>query len=151
MSLINQESRRPIILIYLGYMSIIDPTTKQLMPECYGSELAAINLANKLSDRYQVYFVTKNLQKHRIELNGIVHTTTSYLEEMPEFWIVDILIISRYINYFIECHYQYRQLYLWISDVQLQNAFDGIKLTNKGSHLLHNNLDQINQIVVLSA
>lgn len=141
---------KPILLIYLGYMSLINPETKQILPGCYGSELAALNLTHYLSNNYQIYIVSKELQKYRVNLNGIIHTTTAYLEEMPEFWIVDILIISRYINYFIECHYQYRQLYLWIHDVCLQASYNGNLLTNTGQHLLHNNLDKINQIVVLS-
>lgn len=125
------------LCIFIGYASFLT--------HHYGSEIAIVNLASHLSKIYNVYIVTLCDDETMSTSN---YTYTNYQNLKVN---VDILIISRYINYFIYCFYQpCTKIYLWVHDIHLLDYFKSLSFEEKGKALLYNVLHRIDKIIVLS-
>ena len=69
----------------------------------YCSEVSVIKLAETLSDIYNVYIFILNLS----EEDEIIYNNVSYvnMNKLYDFRNIDIMIVVRYINYFIYIKY----------------------------------------------
>ena len=63
---------------------------------------------------------------------------------------IDIMIIVRYINYFIYFKKIARKTFIWLHDVTVQPAYDGKLLHSNGDNFLYNLQDSYNKLIVLS-
>jgi glycosyltransferase involved in cell wall biosynthesis len=125
------------ICIFIGYTSF--------KSHHYGTELAITNLASTLSKFYNVYIVTLAYDE------TFATSTYTYIYYRNLTVKVDILIISRYINYFTYCFYQpCTKIYLWVHDTHLLDYFRALSFEENGKALLHNVLHKIDKIIVLS-
>ena len=65
----------------------------------FGSEITSIKLAESLSDIYEVYMFINGLsEEEEIKYKGVNYLHTHKLHNMKN---IDIMIVVRYINYFI--------------------------------------------------
>ena len=62
---------------------------------------------------------------------------------------IDILIISRYVHYFLEYECTAKQVYIWVHDVVLQSYWQYKILTDASKHLMRNMLPKIDGFVTL--
>jgi glycosyltransferase involved in cell wall biosynthesis len=126
------------LCIFIGYTSL-------LKENCYGTEISILKLAYQLSKVYNIYIVTLSIDETVITDNFI------YINYKNLFIKVDILIISRYINYFLYCFFQpCTKIYLWVHDVTVLSYYKNFTMDNNGKELLHNFLDKIDKIILLS-
>jgi glycosyltransferase involved in cell wall biosynthesis len=126
------------LCIFIGYTSLI-------REESYGTEISILKLANQLSKNYKIYIVTLSDDETIITDNFI------YINYKNLHINVDILIISRYINYFMYCFFQpCTKIYLWVHDITILAYYQNFVLENNGKAFLHNFLDRIDKIIVLS-
>ena len=126
------------LCIFIGYTSLIKE-------ESYGTEISIIKLASYLSKIYNIFIVTLSQDETVITDNFI------YLNYRNLCINIDILIISRYINYFLYCSFKpCKKIYLWIHDITVLSYYEGFSLENNGNAFLHNCLDKIDKIIVLS-
>lgn len=125
------------LCIFIGYTSFTSHK--------YGTEIAIINLSKHLSRKYNVFIVTL--------ANDDVIFTHDYIylnyKEINN-TTFDVLIISRYINYFTYCFFKCSKTYLWIHDVHTLAYFKSMSFEDNGKALLHHVLSRIDKIILLS-
>jgi len=138
---IKEYKEKSVLVFYIGY-------TKLNQNSLYGSELALINLAQRFQKYYDVYIFGKTLSD---KTENEIHFRNSLnLSNFVENNQIDILIISRYIYYFIEYPIKANKIYLWLHDRVYHWAWNSKILPNGGKYLVYNVLDKINSIVALS-
>ncbi len=138
---------KPILCFYMGYTPSFNGAnygTKKI----YGSEITSIKLAEALADVYSVYMFVNGLDSgEEILYKGVQYLHTHKLYNMKK---IDIMIVVRYINYFIYFKKIARKTFIWLHDVTVQPAYDGKILHSNGDHLLYNLQESYNRLVVLS-
>ena len=114
----------------------------------YGSEISTIKLAESLTDVYDIYIFIFNLSKE----DEIIYNKVNYLnmDKLYNFTNIDIMIIVRYINYFIYFKNIAKKTFIWLQDVIPHPAYKGITLESNGDNLLYNLNKSFNKIIVLS-
>ena len=114
----------------------------------YGSEISAIKLGETLSDIYNVYIFIFNLS----EEDEIIYNNVSYLNmnKLYNFTNIDIMIVVRYINYFIYFKNIAKKTFIWLHDVIPHPTYKGITLSSNGDNLLYNLNKSYDKIIVLS-
>lgn len=110
----------------------------------YGSELALMNVAHYLQKYYNVSVFGQNLTNTQIRGINFYHSSL-----LHSFNKIDVLIISRYINYFLEFPIKSKKVYLWLHDPCYHAAYQGENLPHMGKYVVENVLDKIDNIVVL--
>ena len=114
----------------------------------FGSEITSIKLAESLTDIYDVYMFYNGLDENEeIKYKGVQYLHTHKLHNMKK---IDIMIIVRYINYFIYFKNIARKTFIWLHDVTVQPAYDGKLLHSNGDNFLYNLKDSYNKLIVLS-
>ena len=111
----------------------------------YGSELAATKLAEQLSNTYEVFMISND--KINKNINNVNYWNYGVFEKYYEEHniVVEILILSRYLNYFVEYSFKPHKIYLWLHDTYIATNYRKF-----GLHALSNNLHSIDKIIVLS-
>lgn len=135
---------KPILCFYIGYTP--DYTTAQV--GIYGSELATQKLSELFVTKYEVFIFGFSFPDKQV--NGVNFRNARELNQFGKENPIDIMIISRYLNYFLEFNVKPRKTYLWLHDVLLHPYWNSMPLPNNGKHLLHNVLHHIDGIVCLS-
>ena len=126
------------LCIFIGYTSLIKEN-------CYGTEISILKLTQQLSKIYNIYIVTLSEDETVITDNFI------YINYKNLHINVDILIISRYINYFIYCFFQpCTKIYLWVHDITVLAYYQNFVLENNGKEFCKNSLTKIDKIILLS-
>jgi glycosyltransferase involved in cell wall biosynthesis len=140
-------NKKPILCYFLGY------THNYLDSDygCYGSELATIKLSEKFTKDYDVYVFGTSF--NHIVKNGVTYKHSDDLQEFSKNNQIDVLIVSRYIYYFLEFsvdEINARKTYLWLHDVSVQPYWNGNALPHDGKPLLNNISSKIDGVIVLS-
>jgi glycosyltransferase involved in cell wall biosynthesis len=125
------------LCIYIGYTSFLT--------DFYGTEISIVKLSTELCKQYKIYIVTLRDDPTTL-YNEFTYINYTNLVDVK----IDILIISRYINYFTYCHLNPKKTYLWIHDVNILGYFQNYSFDNNGRELLYNVLDKIDKIILLS-
>tara|TARA_B100000401_G_scaffold115794_1_gene75611 strand:+ start:1852 stop:2877 length:1026 start_codon:yes stop_codon:yes gene_type:complete len=113
----------------------------------YGSEITTIKLAESLVDLYDVYIFVNMELEDEIIYNGVHYLNKEKINNFKE---IDIMIIVRYINYFIYFKNIAKKTFIWLHDVTVQPSYDGKILTSNGDHILYNLKDCYDKLIVLS-
>jgi len=139
------------LCLYTGYAMIYDQNTNTL-GTCYGSELAAIKLLTHLIPHYNVYVIQNNSYTlYNRTIDHITYISKDAFDLLYRYGMtIDLMICSRYINYFIYCNYSPKQTYLWLHDTALQSSYKFKQLPNSGKDLLIKHIHQIDSIVCVS-
>jgi glycosyltransferase involved in cell wall biosynthesis len=143
-----EDDSRTTVCFYTGYSDIKYNGSNYNEMKVRGSEIAAVNLATCLAKQYRVFFCGYNIKSGYHE--GVKYSTPEYLRQLLDNFEVDILIISKYVNYFTEFRNTAKQVYLWLHDVDPLPWLTGSKFHNWGYSLIYNQRDQINKVVCLS-
>ena len=114
----------------------------------YGSEITTINLAESLVDLYNVIiFVSSLTIEEEIKHNSVQYLNRNRVSEFNE---IDIMIVVRYINYFIYNKSIAKKTFIWLHDVTAQPSYKGQILHNNADQLLFNLKHCYDKIIVLS-
>lgn len=116
------------IVFYLGYAN--------LSKQGYGSEGALIYLSNYLKQWFKIYILSfYDIENHVLDsMKGI-----TFLK--PQEYInntYDILIIYRYINYYLYFPVLAPIVYVWLQDVSLHSCGNGDLFNENGRYLMEN-------------
>lgn len=123
------------IAFHMGYAS--------LGSNNYGSEIALLNLAKQFQKYFHVTIYSTNCVEDAI-IEGLVY-------KRPDAIIKDdILIISRYLNVFIDHTILARKTYIWVHDITFQPYYNGQQMRDNGAHLFRNIEHKIDGIIVLT-
>lgn len=137
------------IFIFAGYApSAYNGSNYQTAEGCRGSEIALVNLAECLAERH-------NITVGYAPIIEGVHNNVTYIgwDKIQSHLLttnIDVLIVSRYLNFFVEFVNTAKKTYLWFHDYYGLPWLNGAALPANGVPLLRNQLNSINGIVTLS-
>lgn len=140
------NDKKPILCFYLGYTS--DYTVPNL--SVYGSELAALKLSEYLTDYYDVYVFSKYFNMEQKTINKVTYMNSNSLYKFMESMTIDVMIISRYVHYFIEYPIKAKQIYLWMHDVLAHPVWNNQQLTANAKFIMDSMIDKIDGVVTLT-
>lgn len=138
---------RKLLCFYMGYSPSFNGENYGSR-NVFGSEITTIKLAESLAHIYNVVIFVNNLMMEE----EIRHNNVQYLNKnrLRQFEKIHIMIVVRYINYFVYFKNIAEKTFIWLHDVTVQPAFDGIIFHNNGDQLLYNLQHCYNKLVVLS-
>lgn len=136
--------RKQTICFFVGYTADFNVSTSGV----YGSELALKSLAEFFSKTHNVYVFGAILKDSII--NNVQYFNSNKLNQFMNDNIVDVMIISRYIYYFLEFNNKALKTYIWFHDVLANAPWDFKPLPDAGKYLLQNLMDKIDGIIVLT-
>ena len=122
----NQKKTKPILAFYMGYSESFNGKNYN-SKNVFGSEINTIKLAESLTHLYNIIIFVNIL-----ESDEIIHNNISYLQlnKLNIIKHIDILVIVRYINFFIYYKNQAKKLFIWICDSIINPYYNGIRLQN---------------------
>ena len=130
--------KRPIVCFYTGYaMDFNLDNYQDPKMGCYGSEIALMELCKCLRERYSVFVFGPNVQNENI-IGNIWHFNSCRWEEFSRTHSVDVLVISRYMNFYLEHEARAKQTYIWLHDLIPAPHWRGQELPDAGAGLLKN-------------
>ena len=114
----------------------------------YGAEFALKNLAEEFSNTHKVCIFGCMLNETCV--NNVFYYNSNSLNNFMSENTVDIMIISRYINHFLEFDNKAKKTYIWLHDTVAHSAWNGMFMPQEGKFLLKNIIHKIDGIVVLT-
>jgi len=137
---------KPLIAFYMGYSEGFNGQNYNLK-NVFGSEISALKLAESLTDIYDVYIFVNINEEDEIKYNGVSYLNLFKINTFPKF---DIMIIVRYINYFIYFKNNAHKTFIWIHDTIINPAYNGLLIEKTASSLIYNLQAHINGLICLS-
>lgn len=125
------EKTKPLLCFYTGYSTVYSKK------EVYGSELALQSIVSYLKEDYRIIVFSENCEVQGY-INGIMSFPAKLFELFQKSNEIDILVISRYICFFIEHEIKAKKTYIWVHDTVLQPYWSGLRLTKEAKYLLKN-------------
>ena len=144
-----EQSLKPKLCIYAGYSAEkFNGSNYSGKKGVRGSEIALIKLAEQLVGKYDVYISGPAIE------DG-VHNNVNYFDSNRlQFFLnstdVEILIINRYIHFFLDFTNTARKTYLWLHDMCYQNWWQSNEIPSAGKHLIDNVSHGINGFICLT-
>jgi len=138
---------KSILAFYMGYSESFNGYNYK-NKNVFGSEINTIKLAESLVDLYDIYIFVHNLNVNE----EIIYNNVNYLnnDKIKNFKNIDILVIVRYINFFIYNKIKANKIFIWVCDTIINPYYQGLILHNNGNNLLYNLKDKITGIICLS-
>jgi glycosyltransferase involved in cell wall biosynthesis len=138
---------KPILCYYAGYS---DPFNGKNYQErnVYGSEISAIKLCEQFTKYYTVFIFC--VCKEEIIHNGVRYQHISKYTQFQNLYPIDILIVSRFIHFFLEFRCLAKKVYYLLHDARVHNYWKDKSLIDCGSPMFHNLISNFNKIVCVS-
>lgn len=136
---------KKILCFYIGY---IDDFNNESVKNVYLSEIAVIELAEQFAKEYRVLVFGTSLN-NRVK-NGVEYVNASYLNDFQKTNKIEIMIIYKYLHYFIEFETNAEKIFLWTQESFLSPYYQGVAFPYEGREFLKNYIHKIDGIVTLS-
>jgi hypothetical protein len=140
------------VVFYTGYSPSF---SGEQGSKCYGSELCCKNIAERLAVNYEVHVFSDgnifSITNNNVNYHNFGHYDTfqkKYIQNRGK--IIDVLVISRYINFFIYNVPKAKKIIFWSHDTTVQPYYDGAKLHDEGGPFTLNLLDKIDFYITLT-
>jgi hypothetical protein len=138
--------QKPLLAFYMGYSEGFNGQNYN-SKKIYGSEISALKLAESLTDIYEVYIFVNINEEDELKYNDVSYLNLFKINTFPKF---DIMIIVRYINYFIYFKNNAHKTFIWIHDTIINPAYSGLLIEQTASSLIYNLQSHINGLICLS-
>ncbi|HMH51151.1 MAG TPA: glycosyltransferase, partial [Candidatus Acidoferrum sp.] len=136
---------RKTVVFYVGYARLFDG--ESIAEDAYGSELALLALVAQLAPAYDV-FVFGSTLTDRVGRDGVRYGSSAALRAFDR--PIDVLIICRYLHYFLEFEHRAAKTFIWCHDTCLHPSWEGRQLPADGKHLFRSVQHLVDGVVVLS-
>lgn len=137
---------KPILAFYMGYSDNFNGQNYN-SKNVYGSEINTIKLAEALVDIYDIYIFVNISEEDEIVYNNVTYLNFYKLNDFKK---IDIMVVVRYINYFIYFRNIANKVYIWICDMIINPAYKGLLIETTASNLINNLKSNINGLICLS-
>lgn len=141
------NTARGVLCFYVGYTPDLAPSDR-VGQQFYGAELATVRLAEQLTRFYDVYVFGALCSD--ADRNGVHYRNSDGLNDFQRDHVVDVMIISRYVHYFLEFTNRAAKTFLWFHDVLAQPYWQFHELPAGATHLVENMMPGIDGLIVLS-
>jgi glycosyltransferase involved in cell wall biosynthesis/GR25 family glycosyltransferase involved in LPS biosynthesis len=143
------KSKKPILCFYIGYTADLNGENFRTKSNVYGSELALIRLAERLANFYDVYIYGACIREE-LEFAGVKYFNSGSLNDFQKKNTIEIMIISRYVHYFIEFTNRAKKTYVWMHDMSCQPYWNGIEIPKSAKYLMENVMPGIDGLIALT-
>lgn len=127
-----ENKNKPMLCFYVGPSPMLRKAHK------YGSELAVEYLAAELRANYNVFIASDDCDEDKVSdrCSGVFHIHSQSVAA----WRFDVMIVSRYINYFVEFDVAAisQKTYVWLHDTDFHTYWNQTQLPKKGVSLVRN-------------
>jgi glycosyltransferase involved in cell wall biosynthesis len=147
-------THKKCVVFWTGYSPCFSPGENDT-GACFGAELCTRNVAERLAEFYDVHIFSlgneisnehKSVKYHNSLYYNTFQTKYTNITKRP----IDVLIVSRYINFFAYCTANAKKIIFWSHDTTVQPFFDGRSFPSDGAYLTLNLLHNIHTYVTLS-
>ena len=149
MQYVLKQSGKQIICFYTGYAEDMNGKSYKKKEKLYGSEIALVNLAEQFAKTNIVCVFGATCQKDTY-YNGVFYKNSRDLINYQKENTIDVMIISRYIHYFIDFPITARKTFVWLHDIHPLSFWNFNNIPQQGKLLLKNMIKQFDGIVCLS-
>ena len=146
---VNIKNNKPILCYYVGYSDAFNGKNYQDR-NVWGSEIAAVRLCEELTKWYKCYIFCVCKQEEQIEYNGVQYYHLSGYETFQMNNEVDILLVSRYVHFFLGFTILSKKTYFLLHDARIHNLWLSEQLPDNGNAFFSNILHNIEKIVCVS-
>jgi len=144
----SEQEKKHVIFItsYLGRFNGKDYKERGGI---YGSELACISVAMRLTKWYKVtIFVTDDVD---LVEDDVRYVRWGHYEKVCNECKPDICVVSRFINFFVYNTNYAKQTYIWSHDTFLHPLYQQTSFPAQGAHLLRNLLPVIDKVICVGS
>ena len=133
-----------IICFYIGYTHDFNGNNV-----LYGSELALHKLAEQFVKHGNSVHVFGPCLHKEVDINGVSYRNSNKLESFGKENSIDVMILSRYMVYFLDFKIRSKKTYIWLHDAYIMPWWNGNVLPQWGKYLIENLMPSINGLIVL--
>jgi len=148
--LFKKMDSKPILAIYTGYTYSFNPNDIHYdESKCSECEHITRCLAEHFINLFDVHIWSAGNFKQSVYNKITYHNNETYMEFQNKNTI-EILIISRYINFFLSNFPIAKKIYFWLHEWTVQPYYNGILLPENGAYLFKNLSNNFNKIIISS-
>lgn len=141
--------QKPILVFHTGFHSgSFNGKNYQEREAVYGSEIAVIQVAELLANDYNVFVFCQCNEE--ITHNGVHYQSLRRYEDFQSKIQIDILVVSRFINFFLHFTNSAKRTFFWLHDRRAHEMVNNLRLTNIGRNMLTSIYPMIDKFIALT-
>jgi glycosyltransferase involved in cell wall biosynthesis len=139
---------KKLICFYIGYTPDLHSPD---VTNTYGAEITTVRLAEEFAknkkNRVLIFGATLEIELIK---NGVEYYNSERLDSFQESNQIDIMIISRYVNYFLDFESNAKKTFLWVHDLDPLPFYKGKTFAYNGKPFLKNIIHKLDGIIALT-
>lgn len=145
----KKTGNKPILAFHTGFHSgEFNGKNYQDREAVYGSEIAVIRVAELLAEDYNVFVFCQCDEE--ILHNGVYYQSIKRFEDFQDKIQIDILVVSRFINFFLHFTNSAKRTFFWLHDRRAHEMVSRLRLTNIGKNMLTSIYPMIEKFITLT-
>lgn len=145
----KQIGQKPILAFHTGFHSgMFNGKNYQNREAVYGSEIAVIRVAELLTEEYTVFVFCQCDEE--LTHNGVHYQSLRRFEDFQSKIQIDILVVSRFINFFLHFTNSAKKTFFWLHDRRAHEMVQRLRLTNIGRNMLTSIYPMIDKFIALT-
>ena len=138
----NELLQRKKLIFYVGYADFNKTHVTR-------SKIALVNLCKSLTPRYEIYIFGQSCEVN--VRDDVLYLDCSSLNTLMNNTNIDVLVVVRYVHYFIEYPVNAKKVYIWADDETFDPGWrNNLSFPQTGRNLVVNMIHKIDQIVTVS-
>ena len=143
--------QKPILVFHTGFHSgVFNGKNYQEREAVYGSEIAVIRIAELLAStgEYNVFVFCQCDEE--LTHNGVHYQSIRRFEDFQDKIQIDILVVSRFINFFLHFTNSAKRTFFWLHDRRAHEMVSKLRLTNIGRNMLTSIYPMVEKFIALT-
>lgn len=145
----QRSTDKPIMCFYTGYS---DPFNGKNYQErsVYGSEIAAVHVAEQMTKHYRVYVFCPCKPEDEIVHNGVTYIHMNKFEAFHRQVHINVMIVSRFIHFFFMFRINADKTYIWVHDARTHDYYQSHQFGELGKNFFNNIVPSIDGVICVS-
>jgi glycosyltransferase involved in cell wall biosynthesis len=140
---------KPIMCFYTGYSDPFNGKNYQDR-SVYGSEIAAVHVAEKMTKYYNVFVFCPCKPEDEIVYNDVTYIHLNKFEAFHRQIHINVMIVSRFIHFFYMFRINADKTYIWVHDARTHDFYQGHQFGELGKHFFNNIVGNVDGIICVS-
>ncbi len=143
------KNDKPVLCIYTGYSDTFNGMN-YCHKNVYGSEHAAIHMAEQFTADYKVFVFCPCKPEEEIVYNGVSYMNLNSFESFQKQVHINVMIVSRFIHFFWVFKNTADKTIFWCHDARAHEHFQGRVFNKVGIHFMNNLWNQFDAIICMT-
>ena len=148
-NIINKLKKKPILCYYVGYSEPFNGKNIENR-NVWGSELSAVKVCEGLSKWYECHIFCVCKPEEQLIHNDVYYHHISLYNNFQKEFEVEILLVSRFVHFFLENTILAKKTYFLLHDARVHNFWLSEQIPDYGNALFKNILHNIKKIICVS-